>query len=138
MTTSLAREFEARIAAVRHFTRFYTPLIGVFEEHYLKTPFSVTEGRGLYEMAQRDATTASELAAGLALDHGYLSRILRRFGEAGLVAKKRAPDVARQSLITVTAKGRKAFEPLDKGSRDQVAALLGKLSPTDQERVIGA
>jgi DNA-binding MarR family transcriptional regulator/GNAT superfamily N-acetyltransferase len=138
MTTSLAREFEARIAAVRHFTRFYTPLIGVFEEHYLKTPFSLTEGRVLYELAQRDATTASELAAGLALDHGYLSRILRRFGEAGLVAKKRAPDDARQSLITITAKGRKAFEPLDKGSRDQVAALLGKLSPTDQERVIGA
>src|SRR4051794_22950013 len=133
-----ATDLEARVAAVRHFTRFYTPLIGVFEEHYLKTPFSLTEGRGLYELAHRDAITASELAADLGLDHGYLSRILRRFGEAGLVAKKRAPDDARQSLITITAKGRKAFAPLNKASRDQVAALLAKLSPADQEHVIGA
>src|SRR4051794_15974530 len=133
-----ATDLEARVAAVRHFTRFYTPLIGVFEEHYLKTPFSLTEGRVLYELAHRDAVTATALAADLGLDHGYLSRILRGFGEAGLVAKKRAPDDARQSLITITAKGRKAFAPLNQASRDQVAALLGKLSDADQERVVGA
>ena len=136
--TPLAADLEARVAAVRHFTRFYTPLIGVFEEHYLKTPFSLTEGRVLYELAHRDAVTATALAADLNLDHGYLSRILRRFGEAGLVAKKRAPDDARQSLITITAKGRKAFAPINKASRDQVAALLAKLSTADQERVVGA
>jgi DNA-binding MarR family transcriptional regulator/GNAT superfamily N-acetyltransferase len=137
-TTPLTSELEARVAAVRHFTRFYTPLIGVFEEHYLKTPFSLTEGRVLYELAHRDAVTATALAADLNLDHGYLSRILRGFGEAGLVAKKRAPDDARQSLITITAKGRKAFAPINKASSDQVAALLARLSIADQERVVGA
>jgi len=131
-------DLETRVAAVRHFTRFYTPLIGVFEEHYMKTPFSLTEGRVLYELAHRDAVTATALAADLGLDHGYLSRILRRFGEAGLVAKKRAPDDARQSHITITAKGRKAFAPLNRASSDQVAALLSKLSTPDQERVVGA
>ena len=137
-TNALTPDLDARVAAVRHFTRFYTPLIGVFEEHYLKTPFSLTEGRVLYELAHRDAVTATALAADLNLDHGYLSRILRGFGEAGLVAKKRAPDDARQSLITITAKGRKAFAPLNKASRDQVAALLARLSSADQERVVGA
>jgi DNA-binding MarR family transcriptional regulator/GNAT superfamily N-acetyltransferase len=136
--TPRSPELEARVAAVRHFSRFYTPLIGVFEEHYLKTPFSPTEGRVLYELAHRDAVTATALAADLNLDHGYLSRILRRFGEAGLVAKKRAPDDARQSLITITAKGRKAFAPLNQASSDQVAALLARLSGADQERVVGA
>jgi DNA-binding MarR family transcriptional regulator/GNAT superfamily N-acetyltransferase len=92
----------------------------------------------LYELAHREGVTATALAADLNLDHGYLSRILRGFGEAGLVAKKRAPDDARQSLITITAKGRKAFAPLNKASSDQVAALLGKLSTADQERVVGA
>ena len=72
--------------------------------------------------------TASELAADLDLDHGYLSRILRRFGEGGLLARKRAPDDGRQSLIAITAKGRKAFAPLNKGSHDQVAAMLESLS----------
>jgi DNA-binding MarR family transcriptional regulator/GNAT superfamily N-acetyltransferase len=136
--TPLASDLEARVAAVRHFSRFYTPLIGVFEEHYLKTSFSPTEGRVLYELAHREGVTATALAADLNLDHGYLSRILRGFGEAGLVAKKRAPDDARQSLITITAKGRKAFAPLNKASSDQVAVLLGKLSTADQERVVGA
>src|SRR5882757_4410562 len=127
-STPLADSLETRIAAVRHFTRFYTPLIGVLEEHYLKTRFSLTEGRVLYELAHREAVTATELAADLGLDHGYLSRILRGFGETGLVAKKRAPDDARQSLLTITAKGRKAFAPLNRSSRDQVAALLARLS----------
>src|SRR6185312_9213491 len=100
----------------------------VFEEHYLQTPFSLTEGRVLYELAHREAVTASELAADLHLDHGYLSRILRRFGESGLIAKKRAAGDARQNLITITAKGRKAFAPLNKSSSNQVAELLTKLS----------
>jgi len=129
---------EARIAAVRRFTRFYTRQIGVLQESLLDTAFSLTEGRVLYELAHRDAVTASALAADLDLDHGYLSRILRRFDAAGLIAKKRAKDDGRQTLITITAKGRKAFAPLNKGSHDQVAEMLGKLSAVDQARMIGA
>ena len=85
------------------------------------TRFSLTEARVLYELAHREQVTASALAADLDLDHGYLSRILRRFGEEGLLKKARAPDDGRQSLITITAKGRKAFAPLNQGSHDQVA-----------------
>jgi len=109
MTSDL---FEQRIAAVRRFSRFYTRQLGLLRESLVATRFSLTEARVLYELAHREQVTASALAAELDLDHGYLSRILRRFGEAGLVAKKRAPDDARQSHITITAKGRKAFAPL--------------------------
>lgn len=131
-------DLEARIAAVRRFTRFYTRQIGLLQESLLDSPFSLTEARVLYELAQRDPTTASALAAELDLDPGYLSRILRRFGEDGLVAKKRAPSDARQSLIAITAKGRRAFAPLNQGSRDQVAALLERLAPAGQERIVAA
>jgi len=134
----LAPDLEARIAAVRQFSRFYTRQLGLLQESLVHTPFSLTEARVLYELANRDQATASELAADLDLDHGYLSRILRRFAEDGLLAKKRAPDDGRQSLIAITAKGRKAFAPLNKGSHDQVAAMLEKLSVADQARVVGA
>ena len=134
----LAPDLEARIAAVRQFSRFYTRQLGLLQESLVHTPFSLTEARVLYELANRDQATASELAADLDLDHGYLSRILRRFAEDGLLAKKRAPDDGRQSVITITAKGRKAFAPLNKGSHDQVAAMLEKLSVADQARVVGA
>ena len=129
---------ENRIAAVRRFSRFYTRQLGLLQESLVHTRFSLTEARVLYELAHRDATTATELAADLDLDHGYLSRILRRFAEDGLLAKKRAPDDARQSVITITAKGRKAFAPLNKNSHDQVAALLGAMSEAEQQRVIDA
>src|SRR2546421_462785 len=135
---SLALDLEARIAAIRRFSRFYTRQLGLLQESLVHTPFSLTEARVLYELAHRDTVTASELAADLDLDHGYLSRILRRFAEDGLLAKKRAPDDGRQSVITITAKGRKAFAPLNKGSHDQVAAMLEKLSVADQARVVGA
>ncbi len=136
--TLLAPDVEARIAAVRRFSRFYTRQLGLLQESLVHTPFSLTEARVLYELAHREPTTATALAADLDLDHGYLSRIFRRFGEAGLIRKTPAPGDARQSLIAITAKGRKAFAPLNKGSHDQVAELLGKLSPAEQARVVAA
>ncbi len=134
----LAPDLEARIAAVRRFSRFYTRQLGLLQESLVHTPYSLTEARVLYELANRAHVTASELAADLDLDHGYLSRILRRFAEQGLLAKKRAADDGRQSVITITAKGRKAFAPLDKGSHDQVAGMLQRLSVAEQQRVVGA
>jgi DNA-binding MarR family transcriptional regulator/GNAT superfamily N-acetyltransferase len=136
--TTPAPTLEDRIAAVRRFTRFYTRHIGLLEEELLHSGFSLAEARVLYELAKREPTTATALAADLNLDAGYLSRILRRFGEAKLVTKTPAPADARQSLIAITAKGRKAFAPLNKGSRDQVAAMLERLSATEQERLAAA
>jgi DNA-binding MarR family transcriptional regulator/GNAT superfamily N-acetyltransferase len=131
-------DLETRIAAVRRFSRFYTRQLGLLQESLVHTPFSLTEARVLYELAHREPTTATALAADLDLDHGYLSRILRRFGEADLVSKKRITNDGRQILIAITAKGRKAFAPLNKGSHDQVAELLGRLSPAEQARVVSA
>jgi len=135
---AVSSDLDARIAAVRRFTRFYTRQIGLLQEGLLASRFSLTEARVLYELAHRDALTASELAADLDLDHGYLSRILRRFGESGFLLKKSAPDDGRQNLLSLTAKGHKAFAPLNKGSRDQVAELLAKLGDAEQQRVIAA
>jgi DNA-binding MarR family transcriptional regulator/GNAT superfamily N-acetyltransferase len=130
--------FEERIRAVRRFSRFYTRQLGLLQESLVHTRFSLTEARVLYELAHRETVTASQLASDLDLDHGYLSRILRRFGEDGLLRRVRAANDARQSIISITAKGRKAFAPLNKNSRDQVAAMLDRLDAADQQRVVGA
>jgi DNA-binding MarR family transcriptional regulator/GNAT superfamily N-acetyltransferase len=136
--SAAVQELEERIAAVRRFTRFYTRHIGLLQEELLQSGFSLAEARVLYELANRSPLTATELAAALDLDAGYLSRILRRFGDADLISKKRTPDDGRQSLISITAKGRKAFAPLNKGSHDQVAAMLTRLSAQEQNRVVAA
>ncbi len=136
--TSSSPDLERRIAAVRRFTRFYTRQIGLLQEGDLLGPFSLTQARVLYELANRDQPTASELAADLGLDHGYLSRILRRFADHGLLLRKPAPEDARQSLLMLTAKGRKAFAPLNARSHDEVGAMLGRLGEAEQRRVVAA
>src|SRR5215467_6465197 len=138
MATTSAVDFEQRVAAVRRFNRLYTRRIGVLQDGFLRSPFSLAEARVLYELAHRDKATATELAAELDLDHGYLSRILRGFNERGLIVKTASPNDRRQSLLSLIAKGRMAFAPLDQRSQDEVAAMMDKLSATDQDRVVAA
>src|SRR3984893_11000281 len=80
-------ELDNRVAIVRRFSRFYTRRTGVLHEGLLGSPLSLTEGRVIWELAQRERATASELAAELGLDAGYLSRILAGFEEKGLIGR---------------------------------------------------
>jgi DNA-binding MarR family transcriptional regulator/GNAT superfamily N-acetyltransferase len=138
MPATITNDLEQRVGAVRRFNRLYTKRIGVLQDGFLQTPFSLAEARVLYELSRREKVTATEIAAELGLDHGYLSRILRGFSERALVVKTAAPNDRRQSLLSLTVKGRMAFAPLDQGSQNQVADMIGKLSAADQERVVTA
>ncbi len=118
-----------RIAAVRRFNRFYTRQIGVLRKNYLDSPYSLGEMRVLYEIANAgdEAPTASDVGRALDLDAGYLSRVLRNFEKNGLIARKTSATDARQSHLTLTARGRKVFAPLEQRSQDHVAAMLARL-----------
>ena len=126
------------LAAVRRFNRFYTRQIGLLEEGLLDSEFSLTQGRILFEMAQRAQTTAVELSKDLSLDAGYLSRILGGFQKGGLIEKTESPNDARQTLLSLTKKGREAFEPLNACSNQQVATMMGKLAPVKQAELVQA
>jgi DNA-binding MarR family transcriptional regulator/GNAT superfamily N-acetyltransferase len=124
------------IAAVRRFTRFYTRRIGVLHEGLLGSPFSLTEGRVIYEIAQRDGVTATELGKELGLDAGYLSRILRGFEQKGLIVRRASEKDGRQSLLSLTPAGRKAFEAVDARSREEVGTMLAGLAEPDQAKLV--
>src|SRR5213082_595920 len=132
------RALEQRVEAARRFNRFYTRKIGVLHEGAYRSPFSLTEVRVLYELAHRDNATATALGRDLGLDAGYMSRILRGFERRGLVLKTRSVADGRQSHLSLTAQGRRVFAPLNARSHDEVAALLGGLSPAAQARAVGA
>src|SRR6266550_4119628 len=133
---------ERHIAAVRGFNRFYTQRIGVLREHLLDSPFPLTVVRVLYELAHWPATgepaTATVLAARLALDEGYLSRILRGFEQRRLVHKKPSAMDGRRKSLALSDRGRREFAALDARSRAEVGAMLGKISATGQQRVVEA
>jgi DNA-binding MarR family transcriptional regulator/GNAT superfamily N-acetyltransferase len=132
--TSIAQ----RVAAVRRFNRFYTKQIGLLHEGYLESPFSLAEVRVLYELAHRDTPTAAELGRELGLDAGYLSRILRGFAKRGLIHRAPSKADGRQTLLSLTEKGQRAFARLHTRSRDEIGTLLGRLSPAEQHRVLQA
>ncbi len=129
---------EHRIAAVRRFSRFYTGVIGALQEGLLQSRFSLTEARVLYELANREAITASALGRDLGLDAGYLSRILQRFSQERLLAREVSEADRRQSMLALTDAGRAAFAPLDARSREEVGALLAALPAQAQAEVVGA
>ena len=129
---------DPRIDAVREFNRYYTRRIGVLHESLLATKFSLTESRLLWEFAHRERSTAAELARELDLDPGYLSRLLRGFKERGLIKGERGRADARHLHLSITAAGRRAYAPLDAGSRAQTSALLGTLADAEQRQLLQA
>jgi DNA-binding MarR family transcriptional regulator/GNAT superfamily N-acetyltransferase len=129
---------DSPVAEVRAFTRFYTAVIGVLDEGLLGTPYSVTEARVLFELAQSDATDVADLRRGLRLDSGYMSRIAARLEADGLVTRAPSGRDARRQVLALTPRGREVFADLDARSADQVAHLLDKLGEADQERLVTA
>ena len=133
-----AATFDRRVADVRGFSRFYTRQVGLLRDGYLESPFSLTEARVLYELANREHAVAAELTKELGLDAGYLSRILASFRRRGLVEKRPSPADGRRSELRLTKRGRSVFASLDARSRDDIGTQLARLAVPDQERLVGA
>lgn len=127
-----------RVDAVRRFNRFYTRRIGALQPGYLGSPFPLPQARVLYELGQRGEATASELGAELDLDLGYLSRLLQGLRRQGLVQGEAAKEDARRVRLSLSAKGRRAYQQLDARSREEVAGMLGGLAAPEQARLVGA
>src|ERR1051325_8387721 len=93
-------------AAVRGVTRFYTNALGLLPGKSLDTPYSLTEARLLFELAQRDTSEVTDLRRTVDIDPGYLSRILARFESDGVIARQRSAADGRRQVIELTGSGR--------------------------------
>lgn len=131
-------DIETRVDAVRRFSRFYTKRIGLLADGFLGSEYSLTEARVIYELAQSEAQSPTGLASELELDPGYVSRVVKRFEQRGLVAREPSPDDGRKVVLRLTALGRTAFDELATGSRAQIQQLLSSTDEEGQRRVIEA
>jgi len=127
-----------RIEDLRRFNRFYTKKIGVLHQGLLNSPFSLTEVRVLYELAQRKNLTPSQLSKDLGLDAGYLSRILRSFEKRRMIDKKPSKTDGRQILLDLTKRGQEVFAPLNARASDEIRAIINDLSEAEQNRLMQA
>ena len=137
MSTTSAPVDPAAVKAIRQFNRFYTRRIGALDP-YLGSPMSLTDVRVLYELAHRETAVASEIGRDLGLDAGYMSRILRRFESEGWLTREPHPRDARQSVLHLTEAGHAAFAPLQQKSREEAAALLDPLAPSQRQQLVQA
>src|SRR2546423_858290 len=127
-----------QVATIREFNRFYTRQIGVLNREFLDTPYSLAEVRVLYELYHQDKTTATAIGQELALDAGYLSRILRGFHRRGLLAREASSTDGRQTLLRLSASGRRVFEAIEARQRAAVVKMLEPMPTTDRDQLIGA
>jgi DNA-binding MarR family transcriptional regulator/N-acetylglutamate synthase-like GNAT family acetyltransferase len=129
---------KASIDAVRGFNRFYTRRIGVLKPGMVGSPYTLPEARVLYALGRDGQSTATAIGRELALDLGYLSRLLQSLRRRGLLLAKRAAHDARQQHLTLTEKGRKAFTLIDSRSRDEMAQMLAPLKSEQRGKLVSA
>jgi DNA-binding MarR family transcriptional regulator len=120
------------IDRIRSFNRFYTNIIGLLDQHFLDSPFSLTEGRVLYEICNIEDCSAKKIRENIVIDEGYLSRILDHFLKRGLIKKTRSQSDGRLWLIVPTDKGRREYASLNENSNQLVSKLIEKLSEAER------
>jgi len=132
------RTLQEQAKALRRFNRFYTARLGLLQESHLDSNLSLSEARILYEIAQNPATTAAALRKTLALDAGYMSRMLSSFEKRRLIQRKPSKQDARELLLKLTPAGKRIATKLDSQSSREMSLLLESLPPQKRETLVHA
>ncbi len=129
--------FSQRVDAVRDFNRFYVPRMGFLDRGWTNM-MSLTEARIIHEIYIRPSITASEIIKIIAIDGGYLSRVLRKFESNGYILRKKIPRDGRQRVLSLTAKGRRAYDAWSVIARENVAHAIRHLDEAHQVEILQA
>ncbi|RYD14411.1 MAG: MarR family transcriptional regulator [Lysobacteraceae bacterium] len=128
---------ETHVSQVRSFNRHVTRRIGALGGDYLGRGRPLAESRLLFEIGAGGADVR-ELRERLALDSGYLSRLLRALEADGLVACVQSADDRRARRAMLTRKGVREHGVLDRRSQAFARSLLGSLLPAQRGRLVAA
>jgi len=124
------------IEQIRSFNRFYTDIIGLLDQHFLNSPFSLTEGRVLYEICNMENCSAKKIRERIVIDEGYLSRILDNFVKRDLIKKTPSSADGRLRIIVPTVKGQREFSHLNDNSNTLISQMIEKLSEKEREDLL--
>jgi DNA-binding MarR family transcriptional regulator/GNAT superfamily N-acetyltransferase len=134
----MRNQHERDIATLRAFNRVYTCRLGLLDAYLDKSPFTLSEARILYELANRTDPTGAEIARALRIDPAQISRTLKRFADRGLVGAREDPSHGRHQLLSLTVEGKAAFTALEGNTQTGIGTLLNELPPFQRERLLSA
>ncbi|MCQ4088196.1 bifunctional helix-turn-helix transcriptional regulator/GNAT family N-acetyltransferase [Saccharibacillus sp. JS10] len=130
--------WKKRIETLRAFNYSDMMQAGVLRERLLHSSYSLTESRVILEISWRNPLTATNLSRNLGLDPGYLSRLLSRLDNSGIIERIRSEDDSRRRYLQLTTDGKRIAELLNRRVDDDVAEYLAGLSEINQARLIEA
>ena len=126
------------IARIREFNRFYTVMLGMLNQNFLSSPYSVTETRALFEISVHTPCGAGDLTQALHIDKSYTSRMLKTFARNGLITKCPSPSDGRALLVQLTDRGRAEVDQLIQRTNQQLGALIEPLSASQCQELCQA
>lgn len=126
------------VERVREFNRGWTEVLELLDQGLLKTEHSLAEARVIFELAQRGSWERLELRDRLGMDASFLTRVLSRLEDKGLVVSTRSEKDGRALDLALTDAGKAAFEVLDARSAQQIGDLLAPLTREQQTTLIEA
>jgi DNA-binding MarR family transcriptional regulator/GNAT superfamily N-acetyltransferase len=125
------------IQQVRSFNRTVAERIGALDDRFLGRARPMGEARTLWEVGP-GGTEVRALRARLALDSGYLSRVLRSLERQGLVTVGTSPDDRRVRRVHLTETGLAERAELDRRSDEVALGILEPLSNGQRTRLVMA
>ena len=111
--------------------------VGALDDRFLGRTRPIGEARLLWEIGAGGADVR-ELRARLGLDSGYVSRLLRALEADGLVRVAAGTDDARVRRATLTARGRKEWQELERRSEAFADSVLAPLSEHQRDELVAA
>lgn len=126
------------IHQIRHFDRFYTQLFRLTDKYHLHTTLTLVEARLLLEIGENQRNTAVQLTQALTIDKGYLSRLLTKLEDRGLLQRTANPADKRTKILVLTAAGEASLATINERADDQVQRLFANLTPTETQQVLDA
>ena len=125
------------VSEVRRFNRLVTQRVGALDDRFLARERSLGEARLLWEIGAEGGDLRS-LRSRLALDSGYMSRLLRSLEGAGLVTVGAGEPDRRTRTARLTARGRREWKELDRRSDELAGSFLAPLNEGQQARLVAA
>ena len=123
------------IDRIREFNRAYLSAFELYDQNYLNSGYTKTEARVLYELYERKCCSANDLICSVHIDKGYMSRMLKRFRQAGMLERTVCASDGRVQLLALTEYGLEVAENLIRRSREQISSALGHLTEEELQRL---